>query len=132
MYGMDDLDALEDEEFDQDLLGEYTGAGVIFGATGGVMEAALRTLKQKLENKTLERVDFTECRGMAGVKEAQIDLNGQKIWIAITSSMTSAKPLLEDVRAGIVPAAASTAAASPSYRPERNTAGSATPIRTAG
>ena len=101
MYGMDDLDALEDEEFDQDLLGEYTGAGVIFGATGGVMEAALRTLKQKLENKTLERVDFTECRGMAGVKEAQIDLNGQKIWIAITSSMTSAKPLLEDVRAGI-------------------------------
>ena len=101
MYGMDDLDALEDEEFDQDLLGEYTGAGVIFGATGGVMEAALRTVKQKLENKPLERVDFMECRGMAGVKEAQIDLNGQKIWIAITSSMTSAKPLLEDVRAGI-------------------------------
>ena len=101
MYGMDDLDALEDEEFDQDLLGEYTGAGVIFGATGGVMEAALRTVKQKLENKTLERVDFMECRGMAGVKEAQIDLNGQKIWIAITSSMTCAKPLLEDVRAGI-------------------------------
>ncbi|MBQ3973612.1 MAG: iron hydrogenase small subunit, partial [Lachnospiraceae bacterium] len=101
MYGMDDLDALEDEAFDQDLLGEYTGAGVIFGATGGVMEAALRTVKQKLDGKPLERVDFMECRGMAGVKEAQIDLNGTKIWIAITSSMTCAKPLLEDVRAGI-------------------------------
>ncbi len=101
MYGMDDLDALEDEAFDQDLLGEYTGAGVIFGATGGVMEAALRTVKQVLDGKPLERVDFMECRGMAGVKEAQIDLNGQKIWIAIASSMTKAKPLLEDVRAGI-------------------------------
>lgn len=101
MYGIDELDALEDENFDMDFLGEYTGAGVIFGATGGVMEAALRTVKQKLENKPLERVDFMECRGMAGVKEAQIDLNGEKIWIAIASSMTCAKPLLEDVRAGI-------------------------------
>ena len=101
MYGMNDLDALEDEAFDQDLCGEYTGAGVIFGATGGVMEAALRTVKQVLDGKPLERVDFMECRGMAGVKEAQIDLNGQKIWIAIASSMTKAKPLLEDVRAGI-------------------------------
>ena len=101
MYGMDDLDALEDELFDQDLLGEYTGAGVIFGATGGVMEAALRTVKQQIEGKKLERVDFFECRGMAGVKEAEIELGGKKIWIAITSSMTSAKPLLEDVRAGI-------------------------------
>jgi len=101
MYGMDDLDALPDEDYDQDLLGEYTGAGVIFGATGGVMEAALRTVKQQLEGRKLERVDFMECRGMAGVKEAQIELNGQKIWIAITSSMTCAKPLLEDVRAGV-------------------------------
>jgi len=101
MYGMDDLDALEDELFDQDLLGEYTGAGVIFGATGGVMEAALRTVKQQIEGKKLERVDFFECRGMAGVKEAEIELGGKKIWIAITSSMTSAKPLLEDARAGV-------------------------------
>ena len=79
MYGMDDLDALEDELFDQDLLGEYTGAGVIFGATGGVMEAALRTVKQQIEGKKLERVDFFECRGMAGVKEAEIELGGKKI-----------------------------------------------------
>ena len=101
MYGMDELHALEDGQYDGDLLGEYTGAGVIFGATGGVMEAAIRTVKQKLDGKKLERVDFMECRGLAGVKEAQIELNGQKIWIAITSSMTSAKPLLEDVRAGV-------------------------------
>ncbi len=100
MYGYDDLDELVEEEYDQDLLGEYTGAGVIFGSSGGVMEAALRTLKQQLEGKKLQRVDFTECRGMAGVKEAQVELNGQKLWIAITSSMSQAKPLLEQVRAG--------------------------------
>ena len=99
MYGID-WNELEDEEFDEDLLGDYTGAGVIFGATGGVMEAALRTVKQKLDGRKLEKVDFMECRGMAGVKEAEIDLNGTKIWIAITSSMSAAKPLLDEVRAG--------------------------------
>ena len=52
------------------------------------MEAALRTVKQKLDGVKLEKVDFEACRGMAGVKEAEIDLNGTKIWIAITSSMT--------------------------------------------
>ena len=100
MYGIDDLEALEDEAYDQDLLGEYTGAGVIFGASGGVMEAALRTVKQQVEGKKLERVDFMECRGMVGVKEAQVEIGGQKLWIAITSSMTCAKPLLEEVRNG--------------------------------
>lgn len=100
MYGIDDLEALEDEAYDQDLLGDYTGAGVIFGASGGVMEAALRTLKQQTEGRRLGKVDFMECRGMMGVKEAQVELNGKKIWIAITSSMTCAKPLLEEVRNG--------------------------------
>ena len=100
MYGMDNINIFEDEKFDQDFCGEYTGAGVIFGTTGGVMEAALRTVKQILDGKPLENVDFMECRGMAGVKEAEIDLNGKKIWIAITSSMTCAKPLLDEVRAG--------------------------------
>ncbi len=99
MNGVDFVD-LEDEEFDQDLLGEYTGAAVIFGATGGVMEAALRTVKQQLEGKKLDPVDFVACRGMAGVKEAEIDLNGTKIWIAIASSMSATKPLLEEVKAG--------------------------------
>ncbi|MBR3310555.1 MAG: [Solobacterium sp.] len=99
MYGVE-WDELEDDTFDQDLLGDYTGAAVIFGTTGGVMEAALRTVKQKLDGKKLEKVDFEACRGMEGVKEAEIDLNGTKIWIAITSSMVAAKPLLEEVKAG--------------------------------
>lgn len=99
MFGID-FRSLEDEEFDQDLLGEYTGAGVIFGATGGVMEAALRTVKQELEGKPLEEIDFKVCRGLEGVKEAQVEVAGMKLWIAITSSMTACKPLLEEVRNG--------------------------------
>ena len=99
MFGID-FAALEDEAFDQDLLGDYTGAAVIFGATGGVMEAALRAVKQQIEGKKLEKVDFEACRGMAGVKEAEVDLNGTKLWIAIASSMSAAKPLLEEVKAG--------------------------------
>ena len=91
---------LEEDEFDPDLLGDYTGGAVIFGATGGVMEAALRAVKQQVEGKKLEKVDFEACRGMAGVKEAEVDLNGSKLWIAIASSMTAAKPLLEEVKAG--------------------------------
>ena len=101
MYGMDDLEALVPEEYDQDFLGEYSGAGVIFGATGGVMEAALRTVKEQLDGKKLERVDFMECRGLAGVKEAQVEVGGKKLWIAIASSMSKAKPLLDDIRAGV-------------------------------
>ena len=100
MYGMDDLDALQEEDYDQDFLGAASGAGVIFGAGGGVMEAALRTLKQETEGKKLERVDFGECRGMAGVKEAQVELLGKKYWVAMASSMSFAKPLIEDVRTG--------------------------------
>ncbi|MBQ6451363.1 MAG: (2Fe-2S)-binding protein [Solobacterium sp.] len=99
LYGID-FEELPDEDFDADLFGEYTGAGVIFGASGGVMEAALRTVKQQLEGKKLEKVDFEACRGMEGVKEAEIDIAGNKLWIAITSSMTAAKPLLEEVKNG--------------------------------
>ncbi len=99
LFGID-FTTLPDEPFDQDLLGDYTGAGVIFGASGGVMEAALRTVKQKLENVKLEKVDFHECRGLKGVKEAEIDLAGKKMQIAITSGMQAAKPLLEEVKKG--------------------------------
>ncbi len=99
MFGID-FNELPDEEFDPDLLGDYSGAGVIFGASGGVMEAALRTVKQKLEGKKLEKVDFMECRGMQGVKEAQIEIAGQKMWIAVASGMSNVKPLLEEIRAG--------------------------------
>ena len=102
MFGID-WEELADEGFDQDLMGEYTGAGVIFGATGGVMEAALRTVKQKLDGKTLEQVDFMACRGMDGVKEAEVEVGGKKLKIAIASSMTAARPLLEAVKAGESP-----------------------------
>ncbi len=99
MMGID-FNALEDSDYDQDLFGEYSGAAVIFGASGGVMEAALRSVKQQLDHTKLEKVDFTVCRGLEGVKEAEIELNGSKIWIAITSSMQAAKPLLDEVKNG--------------------------------
>lgn len=99
MFGID-FDTLEDEEFDPYLVGDYTGAAVIFGTTGGVMEAALRTVKQQLEQKKLDKVEFEECRGMKGVKEACVNINGMDLWIAITSSMVNAKPLLEQIKQG--------------------------------
>ena len=73
---------LEDEKADP-AMGEYTGAGVIFGATGGVMEAALRTAKEFVESKELEVVDYTEVRGLEGVKEATIEIGGNDYNVAV-------------------------------------------------
>ena len=92
---------LPEEEFDNDLLGEYTGAGVIFGVTGGVMEAALRTAYFVLKGKEYPLVNFTEVRGLEGVKEAEIKELGIKV--AVTSGMRNAKPLLDAVKAGKSP-----------------------------
>ena len=97
MYGID-LNDMPDEEFDGDMFGEYSGAAVIFGATGGVMEAALRTVKEILEKKELDKIDFEEVRGLQGVKEATLKIAGKNIKIAVASGMTNAKPLLEDVK----------------------------------
>ena len=94
---------LPEEEFDKDLLGEYSGAGVIFGVTGGVMEAALRTAYYWLTGKEFGAINFEACRGLDGVKEAEIDVEGTKVKIAITSGMKNAKPLLEQVKAGKSP-----------------------------
>ncbi len=94
-----DFPNLPDGDFD-DMLGDSTGAGVIFGATGGVMEAALRTAYEVVTGKTLEDVEFAACRGIAGVKEATIDLNGTPISIAVTSSTGLAGMLLDQVREG--------------------------------
>lgn len=91
---------LPDEEFDQDLLGEYTGAGVIFGVTGGVMEAALRTAYHALTGKEHEQVEFTAVRGFEGLKEASLDINGMTINVAVAHGMRNAKPILDDIRAG--------------------------------
>ncbi|MDD3923856.1 MAG: NADH-dependent [FeFe] hydrogenase, group A6 [Erysipelotrichaceae bacterium] len=102
MYGIDFVN-LNDEEFDQDMFGEYTGAGVIFGASGGVMEAALRTVYELLTKKELENVNFEAVRGTEGVKEATVMINDQPIKVAVAHSMVLAKPLLDDIRAGRSP-----------------------------
>jgi NADP-reducing hydrogenase subunit HndD len=91
---------LPDEEFDNDIVGDYTGAGVIFGATGGVMEAALRTAYKVVTGKEHELVKFECVRGLDGIKEAEIDLDGTKVWVAVAHGMKSARVLLDEIRAG--------------------------------
>lgn len=94
---------LPNEEFDQDLIGEYTGAGVIFGATGGVMEAALRTAYHELTGKEYEAVEFTAVRGMQGLKEATLNIAGSEIKVAVASGMRNAKVLMDEIRSGKSP-----------------------------
>ena len=91
---------LPDAEFDNDIVGDYTGAGVIFGTTGGVMEAALRTAAFKLTGKELDKVEMTAVRGFEGIKEAAYDLGGVTVKVAVAHGMKNAKVLLDDIRAG--------------------------------
>lgn len=90
---------LPDGEFDQPL-GESTGAGVIFGTTGGVMEAALRTAVETLTGKELEKLEFTEVRGMEGVKEATYNVAGMDINVCVASGLYNAKKVLDSVKSG--------------------------------
>ena len=94
-----DFNALPDEDFDRPL-GESTGAAVIFGATGGVIEAATRTAYEIFTGKTLEKVDFNELRGMEGVREATVDFNGTPIHIGIAHGLGNARKLLDKVKEG--------------------------------
>jgi NADH-quinone oxidoreductase subunit G len=94
-----DFNSLQDEEFDNPL-GESTGAGVLFGTSGGVMEAALRTAYEWLTKETLENVDFEEVRGMEGIKEACVKINDIDIKVAIASGLGNARKLLEAIRVG--------------------------------
>jgi NADP-reducing hydrogenase subunit HndD len=94
-----DLNTLEDEKFDSPM-GESTGAGVIFGNTGGVIEAAVRTAYEINTGKKLEKIDFNELRGLEGVREATIDFNGLPIRIGIAHGLGNARKLLDDVKAG--------------------------------
>ena len=96
--GLDFL-SLPDEEFDTPL-GLGTGAAVIFGATGGVMEAALRTAVETLTGEELATLDFTEVRGMEGIKEAVYPVAGMDVKVAVASGLGNAKKLLEKVKAG--------------------------------
>ena len=90
---------LDDEDFDAPL-GLSTGAAVIFGVTGGVMEAALRTVVEKLENKELPSLDFKEVRGLEGIKEASYTVAGTEVKLAIASSLSAARELLDKIKAG--------------------------------
>ena len=90
---------LPDENPDEPL-GQGTGAAVIFGASGGVMEAALRTAAEVITGKELENVDFVDVRGMQGVKEATYNLDGLDVKVAIASGTKNAKILMDKVRAG--------------------------------
>ena len=90
--------SLPDEGFD-DPLGESTGAGVIFGATGGVMEAALRTAVEELTGETLEKVEFTEVRGTEGIKEAVYNVAGMDVKVAVASGLSNAKIIMDKIRA---------------------------------
>jgi NADP-reducing hydrogenase subunit HndD len=90
---------LPDEDFDQPL-GESTGAGVIFGTTGGVIEAAVRTAYEMHTKKSLPKVDFNELRGMEGIRQATIDFNGLPINIGIAHGLGNARELLKKIEAG--------------------------------
>ena len=94
-----DIKNLPDDDFDSPL-GESTGAGVIFGTTGGVIEAACRTAYELHTGKKLERLDFTELRGLEGVRSATIDFNGLPLKIGIAHGLGNARKLLDDVRSG--------------------------------
>ena len=91
---------LPDEDFDYDVVGDYTGAGVIFGATGGVMEAALRTAAYKLSGEELKNVELHEVRGLEGIKEAEYNIAGNKIKVAVAHGMKNAKVLLDQIKEG--------------------------------
>ena len=94
---------LPDEDFDQDIMGEASGAGVIFGVTGGVMEAALRTVYHVLTGKEHGAIAFTSVRGFDGIKESQIEINGQILRFAVAHGMKNAKVLMEQIRKGESP-----------------------------
>ena len=95
-----DFQSLPDETYDNPL-GEYTGAATIFGATGGVMEAALRTAYEVLTGKTLENVDFTQVRGLDGLKEAVVPVEGVgDVRIAVAHGLGNARMLLEKIKNG--------------------------------
>ncbi|MTI49806.1 MAG: 4Fe-4S dicluster domain-containing protein [Firmicutes bacterium] len=90
---------LPDEDFDE-VLGESTGAGVIFGATGGVMEAALRTVAEVVTGEELERIEFDQVRGTQGIKEAEIELGDTTVKIAVVHGTGNARKLLDQIKAG--------------------------------
>ena len=94
-----DLSNVEDETFDNPM-GEASGAGAIFGTTGGVMEAALRTVSEVVTGKELEKIDFEEVRGEKGIKEATIKLGDQDLKIAVAHGLGNARKIMDSIREG--------------------------------
>ena len=92
-----DLKEMPEERAD-DIMGEYTGAGTIFGATGGVMEAAIRSAYFLVTGRELENLDVKPVRGLKGIKEAEIDIDGTKVKVAVAHSGGQARTLLEKVQ----------------------------------
>ena len=93
--------SLPDENYD-DPLGESTGAGILFGVTGGVMEAALRTAYEVVTGEELPKLDFNEVRGLEGIREAEIDIAGQKIKVAVAHGLSNVRKLLDKIDRGEV------------------------------
>lgn len=96
------LTELPKSDFDSPL-GVGSGAGAIFGATGGVMEAALRTVYEKVTGKTLAKLEFTAVRGFEGIKEATVTINGRDIRLAVVHTLKNARKIMEQVKKGISP-----------------------------
>jgi len=94
-----DFATLPEEDYD-DPLGISTGAGLIFGATGGVMEAALRTAYELATGKELQEINFYDVRGLEGIKEAHVDMDGTVIKVAVAHGLGNARKLMERVKAG--------------------------------
>ena len=93
------FEKLPDELFDEPI-GEATGAGAIFGTTGGVMEAAIRTVAEILEGKELPKIEYEEVRGNETIREAELEIAGKKVKIAVVSGLGNARKLMERVRKG--------------------------------
>ncbi len=94
-----DFKKLPDEDFD-DMLGTSSGAGAIFGVTGGVMEAALRTVADELTGEHLDKLDYKDVRGTAGIKEAEVKIGDLVVKVAVASGLGNARKLLDSVKAG--------------------------------
>jgi len=90
---------LEDSDFDNPM-GEATGAGAIFGTTGGVMEAALRTAQDALTGKDLEKIEFEQVRGGKGIKKATVNIAGTEIKVVAASGLSNAQKILEEIKSG--------------------------------
>ncbi len=97
-----DFQHIAEEQFD-DPFGITTGAGVIFGATGGVMEAALRTVYEVVTGQELEALDFHEVRGLEGIKDAEVRLGETTVKVAVAHGLVNAKKLMEQIRGGDSP-----------------------------